>query len=98
MSDRFEPDIYDAVSLKTCVEKRLTFGAPGAEAMKQVIQVNRKYLQDDCIKYLAGENRRRRMIFFRRRTVMSEKLKVGTRRNRYGRTEIYFPVGKSPMV
>ena len=55
ISDRFEPDIYEAVSLKTCVEKRLTFGAPGAEAMKQVIQVNRKYLQDDCIKYLAGE-------------------------------------------
>ena len=31
ISDRFEEDIYDAVSLKTCVEKRLTIGAPGRQ-------------------------------------------------------------------
>lgn len=52
ISDKFEPDIYDAVSLKTCVEKRLTVGAPGPEAMKQVIEINRRYLRDDKIQVL----------------------------------------------
>ena len=33
----FEDDIYDAISLKTCVDKRLTLGAPGPEIMKKVI-------------------------------------------------------------
>jgi len=33
----FNEDIYEAISLKTCVEKRMTIGAPGPEAMKQVI-------------------------------------------------------------
>ncbi len=44
LSDKFEEDIYEAVSLKTCVEKRLTLGAPGMEAMKQVIAKNKAYL------------------------------------------------------
>ena len=30
MCDSFDEDVYDAISLKTCVEKRLTKGAPGA--------------------------------------------------------------------
>ena len=47
ISDRFEEDIYDAVSLKTCVEKRLTIGAPGPEAMKAVILKNREYLEEN---------------------------------------------------
>lgn len=47
ISDKFEEDIYTAVSLKTCVEKRLTIGAPGAEAMKQVIAVNKEYLRQE---------------------------------------------------
>ena len=47
ISDRFEEDIYDAVSLKTCVEKRLTIGAPGPEAMKAVIRKNREYLEEN---------------------------------------------------
>ncbi|MCD7836470.1 MAG: argininosuccinate lyase, partial [Lachnospiraceae bacterium] len=38
ISDKFGPDIYDAISLKTCVEKRLTVGAPGPEAMREVIR------------------------------------------------------------
>lgn len=46
VSDKFEPDIYDAVSLKTCVEKRLTLGAPGAEVMKEVIRINKEYLAE----------------------------------------------------
>ncbi len=34
----FEDDIYEAISLKTCIEKRLTTGAPGPEMMRKVIQ------------------------------------------------------------
>lgn len=40
----FEADIYEAISLKTCVEKRMTIGAPGAEAMKNVIELYKKEL------------------------------------------------------
>ncbi len=47
ISPVFEEDIYDAVSLKTCVEKRLTLGAPGPEAMRQVIAIEREYLEKD---------------------------------------------------
>ena len=47
VSPVFEEDIFDAVSLKTCVEKRLTLGAPGMEAMKEVIRVNREYLKEE---------------------------------------------------
>ena len=46
VSDKFEPDIYDAISLKTCVEKRLTLGAPGFEMMKEVIRINKEYLAE----------------------------------------------------
>lgn len=49
ISDKFDEDIYDAVSLKTCVEKRLTIGAPGADMMKQVIEKNKEYLKNDAI-------------------------------------------------
>lgn len=45
ISDKFDEDIYDAISLKTCVEKRLTIGAPGEKMMKQVIQKNKEYLK-----------------------------------------------------
>ena len=45
ISPVFEEDIYDAVSMKTCVEKRDTYGAPGPDAMKKVIAVNREYLE-----------------------------------------------------
>ena len=44
ISEKFGEDIYDAVSLKTCVEKRLTIGAPGPEVMKQVIALHKEYL------------------------------------------------------
>lgn len=44
ISPVFEADIYDAVSLESCVEKRLTIGAPGQEAMKEVIRVNKDFL------------------------------------------------------
>lgn len=38
ISPVFEADIYEAISLKTCVEKRVTKGAPGSEAMKKSIE------------------------------------------------------------
>ncbi len=43
-SDKFEADLYDAVSLKACVDRRLTIGAPGAEAMKKVIALYKEYM------------------------------------------------------
>jgi argininosuccinate lyase len=46
ISEKFEEDIYDAVSLETCVNKRLTIGAPGPEAMKQVITKHKTYLEE----------------------------------------------------
>ena len=46
VSEVFEQDIYEAISLKTCVEKRMTIGAPGAEAMKKVIAVYKKELEE----------------------------------------------------
>ena len=49
ISDKFDEDIYDAISLKTCVEKRLTIGAPGEKMMKQVIEKNKEYLKNDTI-------------------------------------------------
>ena len=45
ISPVFEPDIYEAISMKTCVEKRMTLGAPGAEAMKPVLEEYRAYLE-----------------------------------------------------
>ncbi len=44
VSPVFEADIYDAVSMETCVNKRLTIGAPGKAAMEQVIQKEEEYL------------------------------------------------------
>ncbi len=44
-SPEFDSDIYDAISLKTCVEKRLTIGAPGPEAMENVIAECDKFLE-----------------------------------------------------
>ena len=47
ISPVFEADIYDAISMETCVNKRLTIGAPGREAMEQVIALEEKYLAED---------------------------------------------------
>ncbi len=47
ISPVFEADIFEAVSMKTCVEKRLTIGAPGQEAMKKVIAMEKEYLSKD---------------------------------------------------
>lgn len=45
ISPVFEEDIYDAISLEACVEKRETIGAPGRTAMEQVIAINETYLE-----------------------------------------------------
>ena len=39
ISPVFEEDVYEAISMKTCVQKRVTIGAPGPDAMKQVIAI-----------------------------------------------------------
>ena len=44
ISPVFQEDIYDAISLETCVEKRETIGAPGRKAMEKVIALNEEYL------------------------------------------------------
>lgn len=46
ISPVFEDDIYEAISLKTCVEKRMTIGAPGPDAMANVVVFNKKYLEE----------------------------------------------------
>ena len=45
-SELFDEDIYDVVSLKTCVEKRLTIGAPGADMMAKELESNKKFLDE----------------------------------------------------
>ena len=47
ISPVFEEDIYEAISIKTCVEKRMTIGAPGPDAMADVIAWNKKYLEEN---------------------------------------------------
>ena len=44
ISPVFEEDVYQAISMKTCVDRRQTLGAPGLEAMKKVIAVYRERL------------------------------------------------------
>ncbi len=52
ISPVFEEDIFEAVSMKTCVEKRLTIGAPGQAAMRTVIALEEEYLSQDWKKEL----------------------------------------------
>ena len=46
ISSVFDEDVYEAISMKTCVEKRNTIGAPGEKAMQQIITANARYLQE----------------------------------------------------
>lgn len=45
ISPVFDEDVYEAISMKTCVEKRTTVGAPGQAAMQDVIAQYRKQLE-----------------------------------------------------
>ena len=42
----FEKDIYDAISLETCVNKRITTGAPGRMAMEETLAMYKKYMEE----------------------------------------------------
>ena len=44
ISPVFKEDIYEAISMETCVNTRLTIGAPSETAMKQVIGLEEEYL------------------------------------------------------
>ena len=45
VSPVFKEDVYDAISMETCVKKRMTIGAPGQEAMRKVIAVYKERLK-----------------------------------------------------
>lgn len=47
VSPVFDEDIYEAISLQTCVDKRLTLGAPGPEVMNKVIAIYDKYMDEN---------------------------------------------------
>ena len=47
ISPVFDEDIYDAISMKTCVEKRLTKGAPSRTSMEAQIAFCEKYLLEN---------------------------------------------------
>ena len=44
VSEAFEEDVYEAISMETCVAKRNTAGAPGPEAMEEEIAACRRLL------------------------------------------------------
>ena len=46
----FEEDVYEAISMETCVNTRLTIGAPSKTAMEQVILLEEEWL--NCTKIL----------------------------------------------
>ncbi len=44
-SEAFSEDVYEAISMETCVNERLTAGAPGREAMEKEIRICKEYLE-----------------------------------------------------
>ena len=46
-SELFDDDIYEAIDVKNCVDRRLTIGAPGSEPMESVITEYEAYLMTD---------------------------------------------------
>ena len=49
-SQAFENDVFEAISMKTCVEKRNTIGAPGRQAMEQVVKIYRERLEAEAFR------------------------------------------------
>ena len=45
ISEYFDKDIYEAISLKNCVEKRNTKGAPGLKAITEEIEASKRILE-----------------------------------------------------
>ena len=46
-SESFDEDVYNEISLTTCVDKRLTIGAPSRESMTKVINIEKDYLKNN---------------------------------------------------
>lgn len=46
VSPVFDEDIYDAIRMETCVEKRNTIGAPGQKAMSEVLAFYKEYIKN----------------------------------------------------
>lgn len=46
ISGLIDEDIYEAIDMKTCVERRNTKGAPGSIAMREIIKENKRYLEN----------------------------------------------------
>ena len=44
MSDLFDKDVFEAISLDTCVKERKSFGGPAPEAVKEQINLAKKQL------------------------------------------------------
>lgn len=44
LSEVFKEDIFEAISLETCVNNRKVIGGPSREAMEKVIKINEEYL------------------------------------------------------
>ncbi|MEG2783579.1 MAG: argininosuccinate lyase [Lachnospiraceae bacterium] len=44
ISPAFQEDIYEAISMETCVNKRITIGAPGKKEMQHVMELYTSYL------------------------------------------------------
>ena len=47
-SELFTEDVYDAISLDTCVKERRSFGGPAPESVKAQIELTRKKLEELC--------------------------------------------------
>jgi argininosuccinate lyase len=45
ISPQIEPDIYEAISLKACVERRLTYGGPAPQLMREMLKEYQEYLE-----------------------------------------------------
>ena len=48
LTDNFDEDVYDAISLDTCVRERKSFGGPAPESVKKQIELTRKKLEELC--------------------------------------------------
>ena len=48
MTPLFTEDVYDAISLDTCVKERKSFGGPAPESVKTQIALTRKRLEELC--------------------------------------------------
>ena len=55
-SPLIEEDIYDKISIKTCIDKRQTIGAPSPEQVRAAIEINEGLLKSFKSNYEALQN------------------------------------------